>query len=332
MKNRIFELSENKKITGRRYIKWIIHEIYNDPNKWNKNGISWKEQYVLNNIDSLKGMPICVEFLDCDKSEPMGHGLSNTKDNKVLFEYSTTVGTTEGAYIDDIEVDGETIRALIGEGYIYEQRYPNFVDWIKTKLYDKEFPDTLVEICNKANGDNETIIYENNQGGEGRIPMIYDYTGVAIIGIEPSDDKAILIEMNSYNNKEEEKMSKELEEKVSGLTEQVGTLTNELNELRNYKKQNEDKLLVAELNQKLSEYSDSEKEIVKNKVEQFSKEPQQGKINEIINEINSAIAGQVIKARKNPTNVQHQKSDAIFGDVFESNSNGSVDNDITKLY
>lgn len=40
---RIFELSNERQITGRRKIKVVLHEIFSNHDEWQENGISWDE-------------------------------------------------------------------------------------------------------------------------------------------------------------------------------------------------------------------------------------------------------------------------------------------------
>lgn len=86
---KIVELS--KPIMGRRKIKMVLHEIYSDRTHWNRNGITYLEQYTRDNADSVKGMPLCAEFLDDDKDVPYGHGLTGHIKNMPVFEDSVQV-------------------------------------------------------------------------------------------------------------------------------------------------------------------------------------------------------------------------------------------------
>lgn len=388
MKSSILELNQSKKINGRTYVKWIIHEIYKDESQYNKNGISWLESYVNANIESAKGMPLCVEFLsDWEKDEPFGHGMTDIKDGVPLFENSVVVGVTENAYIDTVEISGENKRVLIGEGYIYNQRYPKFVQWLKSKMFDGDFPETSVEICAKEG--NDLIIYLDGWKETGRVPKIFDYSGDAILGIEPADDAAVFLELNN-NVKEDEKMKEtvvelnnkiddqrteinnlkdEVKEKDTSITElngkletkqtelnstvdelkevnqkltdkekEVGELNEkqkeletELNQLREFKQKIEDQKLVGELNQKLNAYSTDEKEVAKEKIETFNKEPKAELIQEIISEINSAIAQKIVSERtKNVKSETNSKVDDIYSDVYEMNNENQTT--IDELY
>ena len=52
----IFELSNERQITGRRKIKVVLHEIFSNHNEWQENGISWDEKYTQQTIDSVSNV------------------------------------------------------------------------------------------------------------------------------------------------------------------------------------------------------------------------------------------------------------------------------------
>lgn len=336
MKSTIIEINQKNEVTGRTFLKWIVHEIYENTQQYNGNGISWREQYVLNNIESAKGMPICVEFLDWDQSEPFGHGMTSIVDDEPKFQNSAVVGTTENAYVDTVEVNGRTIRALVAEGYIYEQRYPNFVTWLKSKMYDNDFPETSVEICSKKSSGNDRIVYESGWIEKGRVPMIYDYTGDAILGIKPSDESAVLLELNHLHNdknkKEENELDEETQKKITELNQQLETAKATIEELTKYKKANEDKILIAELNSKLATYTEDEKATVKEKVTAFTSKPSTEGIHAIVSEINSFIVQKVLEKRTNKEDQEQlelNSAKSVYGDIFENNKNKQ---DYTDIY
>ncbi|MEK4432995.1 hypothetical protein MHB54_27970 [Paenibacillus sp. FSL M7-0802] len=329
----ILELNQKNEVTGRTFIRWVVHEIHENNQFFNDNGISWIEQYVLNNIDSAKGMPICVQFLDWDKSEPFGHGMTSIENDEPKFQDSAVVGTTENAYIDTVEVNGRTIRALVAEGYIYEQRYPNFVTWLKSKMYDNDFPKTSVEICTKKNSGNSKIIYESGWKEKGRVPMIYDYTGDAILGIKPSDESAVLLELNhlnNKNNKEEEKMNEDLQKQITELNQKLEEANATIQSLNKYKKESEAKLLIAELNSKLANYSNEEREIVKEKIATFNTEPSTEGIQNIVSEINSYIVQKIFENRNSKKDqVEVNSASNVYGDMF---TNEKSKEDYSSIY
>lgn len=375
IKNSIIEISEKKDFAGRRYIKLVLHKIHESNTEFNENGITWLERHVLRNIESAKGMPLCAEFLnEWDKDEPFGHGMTDIKDGQPIFENSVVVGVIENAFIENVEVNGNSIKALVGEGYLFEQRYPQFIKWLKSELYDNKPIYSSVEICAKKDNSDGVIVYEGGWREKGRIPMEYDYSGHAILSIPPADNNAILLELNSkhkedqgmektvvelnskideqrteinslkeevkskdstiteLNQKVEEKQTelnstveevKELNTKLEEKDKEIEglkALETELNELREFKKKIEDQKLVGELNQKLSNYTDEEKEVVKEKVELFNKEPKAELMNEIVNEINTSIAKKIVEERsKRKTNEVNSLED-IYSDVIETNS------------
>ena len=206
----ILEMS-TKTMSGRKPITFIAHEIYQDDTSTNKNGLHWKREYVENNIDSLKGMPICCEFIDEDKGTPLGHGYTGTEYTEdgaePLFENSVVVGSVESGEIKNVIVDGEEILALVCYGFIYVQRFPKFHDWLKENTLLGNV-DTSIEITGISGED---IVYENNfYSKEFRTPEKYQYSGSAILSVSPADNSAIVLEVAQELNKEELKMDEKV--------------------------------------------------------------------------------------------------------------------------
>lgn len=258
MRGKVLEINQNKKYAGRTNIKWILLEIHDSPSQWNKNGITWKEEYIRKNIDSVRNMPIAVEFLnELEKDEPYGHGLTNIVDGEPLFEDSVVVGVAEQGYIDVVEVNNKKIKALIAEGYIYNQRYPEFVKWLRSQMSEGNMPETSVEIC--ASDGNKTIIYEDGYKEKGRIPMIFDFSGSAILGIPPADNNALVIELNQEKGDKKMADSKEIIE-LSQKLEKKNTEINELKDSLSKKEEELDKV-TSELNEKIEEVDGLVKEL-----------------------------------------------------------------------
>ena len=136
MIHNILEISKKTSKGGRVPIKIALHKIHSDPNETNKNGLHWKKEYVLQAIDSAKMMPICAEFCTEEKDIPLGHGLTGSMINsdgieEPEFLNSETVGVIEKAYIKEFDEDENKYEMLVGDGYLYVQRYPKFVDWVR---------------------------------------------------------------------------------------------------------------------------------------------------------------------------------------------------------
>lgn len=191
----VYEISAASSVNGRRPIKAILHEIHSDESFFQHNGISWSEEFTKNNMASVVGMSIVAEFLNDDRDTPYGHGMTEIRDNLPLFEDATMVGSFHKAYIDDVEVNGQTKRALIAEGTLDEMRYPKFVGWLRNQL-ETSGAEGSVEIVGKPEHDGR-IIYSGGWKAEGRIPQIYDYSGYAILSIPPADDTAVVMELNN---------------------------------------------------------------------------------------------------------------------------------------
>lgn len=193
MESKILEICQD--ITGRRKLKIVLHEIYPDETHWNINVITYLEQYTRDNADTVKGMPLCAEFLDESKEIPYGHGVTGTVGNLPVFEDSVQVGSFEDWSIEDIEIDGTAHRCLCGVGYINESRYPKFCDWIDRQVAEGNKVFGSVEFVGTPENDGE-ILYRDGWKETGRIPTVYDYSGFCIITIKAADDTAILLEID----------------------------------------------------------------------------------------------------------------------------------------
>lgn len=220
----VCEISSESNVAGRRPIKLVLHEIHPDDSHYQENGLSWDEEFVSENLSSVCGMSITVEFLTENRDIPYGHGMTGIRDcdNLPLFEDATMVGFFDKAYIDDIEINGETKRVLIAEGTLDEMRYPKFVAWLREHMEESVVKGS-VEIVGKQE-NNKHIIYADGWKETGRVPMVYDYSGYAILGIRPADELAVIMELNNKNQTEgegeeimNEEMRKAIEEAVSNV-------------------------------------------------------------------------------------------------------------------
>lgn len=215
MKCKIIELSNTDKVTGRAKIKLSLHEIFESSDTYQKNGLSWSEEYTNNNLDSCVGMPIAVSFIDDTKTIPSDHGTYEELENGDISFGTTSdvVGSVNKAYISTISIDGIDKKVLMAEGEIYTERCNNFYTWLKDTIKDEKIT-TSIEIGKKD--PNERIVYDGGYKPLGRIPMEYDYTCIAILYIvAPADDSAVVLEIN---NEEGEKLEKnKIEDKTFEL-------------------------------------------------------------------------------------------------------------------
>lgn len=243
---RILEIAQQKLKGGRVPVKIALLEIAETVEKTNDNGLHWVEEYVLNNIESASNMGIFAEFSDEDKEIPYGHGLTGTFTNKdgiqePEFKNSEGVGVIESASIEDIVVNDKQIRALVGTGYLYGQRYPEFVNWLRENK-ENGGVDTSIEIVGKKENDGNIIYAEGENATQAyRTPKEFDFSGTAILSIPPADENARLLEIAEKLKKEDEIMDKELKDLI------VQTITETNSKNAEYEKS------IAELNTQLAE-------------------------------------------------------------------------------
>ena len=200
----ICEMSEED-LAGRIRIKMSSHLIHSEEGQWNKNGITWLEQYTEDNIKSAIGMDYVVSWSDEEYQIPSGHGAMTFDDEGNVQFDGVVVGSVQDAYITDIEINNEIKKVMMTEGYINSQRYPLFVKWLKEEIENGKVHGSI-EINGKGKAKN--IIYlDGNKNSDGtlkigRIPTVFDFSGLAILSAleEPADDDSIVFEVNSNKN------------------------------------------------------------------------------------------------------------------------------------
>lgn len=234
MLGKILEISKQASKGGRVPIKIALLKIHEDEKETNKNGLHWKEEYVLNAIDSVKLMPICASFCDETKSTPLDHGLTGEEiDNdgvrEPLFENSETVGCFESADIEDVNVNGNDIRALVANGFLYNQRYPNFVKWVRQNKALGNV-DSSIEIMGLETNDNKIVYEESEPKDEFRTPKEFVFSGTSILSVSPADDNAIVLEVaQKQENKEDKTLDeKELKELIQSTISETNSKNEEL--------------------------------------------------------------------------------------------------------
>lgn len=234
MLGKILEISKQASKGGRVPIKIALLKIHEDDKETNKNGLHWKEEYVLNAIDSVKLMPICASFCDETKSTPLDHGLTGEEiDNdgvrEPLFENSETVGCFESANIEDVNVNGNDIRALVANGFLYNQRYPNFVKWVRQNKALGNV-DSSIEIMGLETNDNKIVYEESEPKDEFRTPKEFVFSGTSILSVSPADDNAIVLEVaQKQENKEDKTLDeKELKELIQSTISETNSKNEEL--------------------------------------------------------------------------------------------------------
>lgn len=193
--------------------------------KYNKNGITFLEEYCAPQLDSIKDMSVTVEFLNEEKTIISGHGLTGIEDGMPVFDDASVIGHFTEGYIDNVDTDDGTKRVVIGKGYLDEMRYHSFVEQLESDLSDGVSIEGSIEIY-KAKG-NKGIIYKNGNPKEtGRIPTSFIHSGWTMVS-NPSDPTSVLIELNEKNNKEDKET---MEFNMEDIKNTISATISELND------------------------------------------------------------------------------------------------------
>ena len=243
-----FELSEKKYKNGRRAFTAVLYELQPPEcvvddvgTKYNKNGITFLEEYCAPQLDSIKDMSVTVEFLDDERTQISGHGLTGIEDGMPVFDNATIVGHFTKGYIQDIETDDGTKRVVIGKGYLDEMRYHAFVEQLETDVNNGISVEGSIEIY-KSEG-NDGIVYKNGYLDKGRIPIDFVHSGWSMV-TSAADSTSTLIELN------EKKQQKE-ENEIMDMNEVKEAIQSTILELNDKTQSYETK--IAELNTEIAE-------------------------------------------------------------------------------
>ena len=257
-----FELSKKVSKNGRRHFKVILNEIYPDScvdesngvgTVYNKNGITWIREYCENALPSIQGMSLKCEFLDPERTLLNGHGETEIKDGLPIFEDAVVVCTFENGYITDIETDEGVKTVCVGEGTIDGLCYHNFCEKLEKDIEDGNAPNGSVEIL-KTDG-NPSIVYKYGYKDYGRIPMVFEFSGFSLLGVEPADQTAKILELNNNVNEEENTMGEnEIKAIVSQVIGEMNSSAEEINKMREECEQRiaESQALVTELQNEIN--------------------------------------------------------------------------------
>lgn len=264
----IFSESKKKGQNGRRKFKAILYQIFPDScvdeekevgTQYNKNGITWLREYCEKALPSIKGMSLKCEFLDEERTELCGHGMTDIEDGIAIFENAVVIGTFSDGYIDEVELpNGETITACIGVGEIDSSCYNNLCKKLDEDIANGIYPSGSVEIMRTE--DNDGIIYKYGYKDYGRIPTEFIHSGYAILGVTPSDQNAKLVELNETQKEDIDTMN---DAEIKALVEQtVSTYTSHITEMNECKKECDEK--VEELNKCLDKEKAEKNEAIAN--------------------------------------------------------------------
>lgn len=274
--NKVLEMSKRMSKGGRKRIRMVLLTIHKD-GEMNKNGITWEEQNVLNNLESIKNIPICATFIDEDKTILFDHGYTETVElddgkSEPLFNNSEVVGTIEKAKIEDLEIDGEVRRVLVGYGYLYCQRYFALCEKLMEDIAVSSVKSSI-EVMGKEE-NNSKIVYDGGYKEKGRKPSSFDFSATCLLGVEEADDSCYVLEVAENQNKEEQKTmgEKEMRELITSVITETNSKNDELNtkiEELNSTIESKD-AEIKELNDKVNANADADKE-KDEKIEELTK-------------------------------------------------------------
>lgn len=274
--NKVLEMSKRMSKGGRKRIRMVLLTIHKD-GEMNKNGITWEEQNVLNNLESIKSIPICATFIDEDKTILFDHGYTETVElddgkSEPLFNNSEVVGTIEKAKIEDLEIDGEVRRVLVGYGYLYCQRYFALCEKLMEDIAVSSVKSSI-EVMGKEE-NNSKIVYDGGYKEKGRKPSSFDFSATCLLGVEEADDSCYVLEVAENQNKEEQKTmgEKEMRELITSVITETNSKNDELNtkiEELNSTIESKD-AEIKELNDKVNANADADKE-KDEKIEELTK-------------------------------------------------------------
>lgn len=318
-----FELSKKDSKNGRRHFKVILHEIYPDScvdekngvaSEYNDNGISWIREYCEKALPTLEGKSIRCEFLDEERTFLNGHGETETKDGLPIFENAVMIGTFEKGYITDIETDEGIKTVCIGEGTIDGLCYHNFCEKLEEDIEDGNAPFGSVEIL--KTGDNPSIIYKYGYKDYGRIPMVFEYSGYALLGVRPADKTAKILELNQSNNVDKEDFTMGENEIKAIVSQVIGEMNSSAEEINAMKEECEKRIAesqelvkelqaeierqnenIAELESKVTALNEAntaltaEKETLTGEINELKSNLEDAQKKEKIGELNAAIEG-----------------------------------------
>ena len=315
---KIFELSNQVSKNGRRHFKAILHEIYPDScvdesngvgNIYNENGITWIREYCEKALPTIKGMSIRCEFLDEERTSLNGHGETGVKDKLPTFENAVMIGQFDNGYIDEIDTGDGVKTVCIGEGTIDSLCYSNFCEKLAEDIQNGFAPHGSVEIL--RTGTNPEIIYKYGYKPEGRIPMVYEYSGYALLGVRPADETAKILELNKSNKENTTMGENEIKAIVSQVVSEMNSSAEEITKMKaEYEQEiselreiiaegenckNELNERIAELESKISALNDantaltSEKESISSEVNSLKEQLEIVQKEKKIGELNSAL-------------------------------------------
>jgi len=169
-----------------------------------------------------------AEFLDDDRTEICGHGETGFVDGMPVFEDAEVLGVFTKAYIEKVEEEDGEHEYCVGEGEIDALCYNNYVRKLAKDISSGSPPSGSIEIL--KTDDNDAIVYKYGYKSEGRIPAEFIFSGYALLGVQPADDAARVVELNKKTEEGIDTMTdNEIKVLVSQVVSEMSTHASEIN-------------------------------------------------------------------------------------------------------
>lgn len=183
----LLSLNQNEdKLETNLYAPFIIHDF----------NVSWNNQIITEdvcneNLATLIGQPVLAKYYnegDKEKDHLGNHEVGKVKNRDTGEEIMTTntiaIGVFKSASIEDVEINGETKRCLVGYAQLWKDRFYNICSLLNEWL-EREIP--IYCSCE--------YIFKNYEIKDGiqYIKTPYSYTGHTILNSEEKDGYGICL-------------------------------------------------------------------------------------------------------------------------------------------
>ena len=342
-----FELSTKKYKNGRRPFTAILYELQPPScvvddigTKYNKNGITFLEEYCSPQLDSIKDMSVTVAFLDEERTQISDHGITGVQDGLPTFDNAVVVGHFTEGYITDIEVNEEMKRVVCGKGYLDEMRYHAFIQNLEVELQNGNSIDGSIEIY-KTEGNNG-IVYKKGWIEKGRIPTEFIHSGWSFV-LNAADVTSTLVELNSKKQKEEQtimefdmnEVKAVIQSTITELNSKETELNNKVIEL-NQTIANKD-TVIAEKEEKIVELNATVEQVQK-ALDDLKKEhetywAEREALEKELGELKAkARLGELNSAIENFTDTEKKYAEVEINNFNENPMEGNIEAIVSKIY
>ena len=145
----------------------------------NSNGLDFKEEYTKTHMNSLINKPLVCSYYAV--SDDLGtHEEIRDQNGKIVELRTLAIGTITDVWIDDLETNDGTSRALYCKGKVWSYKYPQIMNCIEN-AYNSRNQTSSIEV--------EIFEYEPNPTMQYRAAKEYSYLGLCLLSrnVQPAD-------------------------------------------------------------------------------------------------------------------------------------------------